>query len=73
MKPNMTLDDISNELLIDCASLVKANSIQGCKVSSLPSFVRIPTNLSRSNMYICSTEKYCVCRLYTVGKFKKDK
>jgi len=32
MKPNMTLDDISEELLLDCAALVKANSIIGCKV-----------------------------------------
>jgi NFACT protein RNA binding domain len=34
MKPNMTLDDISEDLLLDCASMVKANSIAGCKVSS---------------------------------------
>lgn len=33
MKPGMTLDDIPDDLLLDCASLVKANSIQGCKVS----------------------------------------
>jgi predicted ribosome quality control (RQC) complex YloA/Tae2 family protein len=33
MKPEMTLEDISEDLLLDCASLVKANSIQGCKVS----------------------------------------
>lgn len=32
MKPGMTLDDLPEELLLDCASLVKANSIQGCKV-----------------------------------------
>ena len=32
MKPGMTLDDISEELLVECCSLVKANSIQGCKV-----------------------------------------
>jgi hypothetical protein len=35
MKPGQTLDDISDDLLLDCASLVKANSIAGCKVSSL--------------------------------------
>ncbi len=35
MKPGMTLDDISEELLLECASLVKANSIQGCKVCCL--------------------------------------
>jgi predicted ribosome quality control (RQC) complex YloA/Tae2 family protein len=33
MKPDMTLDDISDDLLLDCASMVKANSIAGCKVS----------------------------------------
>lgn len=32
MKPDMTLDSIGEDLLLDCASLVKANSIQGCKV-----------------------------------------
>ena len=32
MKPGMTLDDIGEDLLLECASLVKANSIQGCKV-----------------------------------------
>jgi predicted ribosome quality control (RQC) complex YloA/Tae2 family protein len=32
MKPEQTLDDLDPEILLDCASLVKANSIQGCKV-----------------------------------------
>ena len=32
MKPDMNVDDISEDLLLDCASLVKANSIAGCKV-----------------------------------------
>ena len=31
MKPGMKLDDISEDLLLDCSALVKANSIQGCK------------------------------------------
>lgn len=35
MKPGMSLDDISDDLLTDCAALVKANSIQGCKLSSV--------------------------------------
>lgn len=35
MKPGMTLDDISEDLLLDCASLVKANSIQGCKKNNV--------------------------------------
>ena len=33
LKPDMTLDDIPDDCLIDCCSLVKANSIQGCKKS----------------------------------------
>ncbi len=35
LKPGMTLDDIPEEALLDCASLVKANSIQGCKQHSV--------------------------------------
>ena len=33
MKPGMVLDDITEDLLLQCSSLVKANSIAGCKVS----------------------------------------
>ena len=32
---HMKLDDISDALLLDCASLVKANSIEGCKKSTV--------------------------------------
>jgi hypothetical protein len=32
MDPGMTLEDLSPQLLLECASLVKANSIVGCKV-----------------------------------------
>lgn len=35
MKPGTTLDDLSEELLLDCAALVKANSIAGCKKNSV--------------------------------------
>ena len=35
MKPGMTLDDVSDDLLLECASLVKANSILGCKKNSV--------------------------------------
>jgi hypothetical protein len=35
LKPGMTLNDIPDDLLLDCASLVKANSIQGCKLKSV--------------------------------------
>jgi len=33
LKPGMTLDDISEDCIMDCCSLVKANSIAGCKKS----------------------------------------
>ena len=29
---SMTIDDLHDELILDCATLVKANSIAGCKV-----------------------------------------
>ncbi|EJK48885.1 hypothetical protein THAOC_32279 [Thalassiosira oceanica] len=35
LKPGQTLDDIPEEALIDCCSLCKANSIQGCKKSTV--------------------------------------
>lgn len=34
LKPGMTMDDIPKDCLTDCCSLVKANSIAGCKQSS---------------------------------------
>jgi hypothetical protein len=35
LKEGMALDDIPESILIDCAALVKANSIQGCKQSEV--------------------------------------
>lgn len=35
LHPGMTLDDIPPDLVLDCASLVKANSIAGCKLKSV--------------------------------------
>mmetsp|Transcript_630 Transcript_630/g.1089 ORF Transcript_630/g.1089 Transcript_630/m.1089 type:complete len:215 (+) Transcript_630:239-883(+) len=35
LKPGMTMDDIDEDCLLDCCSLVKANSIAGCKKSSV--------------------------------------
>ena len=49
MKPGMTLDDISEELLLDCSSLVKANSIQGCKKSSVYIVYTRWKNLKKTN------------------------
>ncbi|XP_066468098.1 coiled-coil domain-containing protein 25 isoform X1 [Tiliqua scincoides] len=43
-----TMDDIPKEVLIDCAHLVKANSIQGCKMNNV-SVVYTPwTNLKKT-------------------------
>ncbi|XP_030920881.1 coiled-coil domain-containing protein 25 [Geospiza fortis] len=38
-----SMDDIPKEVLSDCAHLVKANSIQGCKLSSVTVLVRSVT------------------------------
>lgn len=35
MKPGMALDDLPQEAILDCSTLVKANSIAGCKKSEV--------------------------------------
>lgn len=35
MKPGMTMDDVPKEAILDCATMVKANSIAGCKKSEV--------------------------------------
>ncbi|XP_071988623.1 coiled-coil domain-containing protein 25 [Engystomops pustulosus] len=35
LQKGQTIDDIPKEVLTDCAQLVKANSIQGCKMSNI--------------------------------------
>lgn len=35
LKPGMTMDDIPEQVLLDCATLVKANSISGCKMKEV--------------------------------------
>lgn len=35
LKPGQTLDDIPPDAVLDCSTLVKANSIKGCKMSSV--------------------------------------
>ncbi|KAL3803626.1 hypothetical protein ACHAW5_006388 [Stephanodiscus triporus] len=35
LRPGMTMDDIPEDCLVDCCSLVKANSIRGCKMASV--------------------------------------
>ena len=49
MKPGMTMDDISDDLLLDCSALVKANSIQGCKKSSVYVIYTRWKNLKKTN------------------------
>mmetsp|Transcript_17217 Transcript_17217/g.16672 ORF Transcript_17217/g.16672 Transcript_17217/m.16672 type:complete len:223 (-) Transcript_17217:177-845(-) len=49
MKPGMSLDDISEELINDCATLVKANSIVGCKKSSVYVVYTRWKNLKKTN------------------------
>ena len=45
----MNLDDIHEELLTDCTSLVKANSIQGCKLSNVYVVYTRWKNLKKTN------------------------
>mmetsp|Transcript_16348 Transcript_16348/g.24518 ORF Transcript_16348/g.24518 Transcript_16348/m.24518 type:complete len:215 (+) Transcript_16348:159-803(+) len=52
MKPGMTLDDISENLLLECSSLVKANSIQGCKKSSVYVVYTRWKNLKKTNSMV---------------------
>uniref|UniRef100_A0ACB8G9D2 Coiled-coil domain-containing protein 25 n=1 Tax=Sphaerodactylus townsendi TaxID=933632 RepID=A0ACB8G9D2_9SAUR len=43
-----TMDDIPKEVLIDCAHLVKANSIQGCKMNNVNVVYTPWTNLKKT-------------------------
>ncbi|XP_050804894.1 coiled-coil domain-containing protein 25 isoform X2 [Gopherus flavomarginatus] len=43
-----TVDDIPKEVLIDCAHLVKANSIQGCKMNNINVVYTPWTNLKKT-------------------------
>jgi len=50
MKPGMTLDDLTDtDLLTDCAALVKANSIQGCKKNNVYVVYTRWKNLKKTN------------------------
>lgn len=50
MKPGMTLEDLDGtDVLTDCAALVKANSIQGCKKSSVYVVYTRWKNLKKTN------------------------
>lgn len=49
LKPGMTLDDIPPDCLLDCCSLVKANSIVGCKQSFVYVVYTRWQNLKKTN------------------------
>lgn len=48
-KPGEKLDDITEDLLLDCSSLVKANSISGCKMNSVYVIYTRWKNLKKTN------------------------
>nr|ACH43880.1 putative RIKEN cDNA 2610528H13 [Taeniopygia guttata]ACH43881.1 putative RIKEN cDNA 2610528H13 [Taeniopygia guttata] len=48
LQPGQGMDDIPKEVLSDCAHLVKANSIQGCKLNSVTVVYTPWTNLRKS-------------------------
>lgn len=52
MKPGMSLDDIPEDLILDCASLVKANSIVGCKKNSVYVVYTRWKNLNKTNQMV---------------------
>lgn len=52
MKPGMTLDGVPDDVVLDCASLVKANSIQGCKRSSVPVVYTRWKNLKKTHSMV---------------------
>lgn len=52
MKPGMTLDDLSQDIKLECASLVKANSIAGCKLNSVYVVYTRWKNLKKTNQMV---------------------
>jgi vacuolar-type H+-ATPase subunit I/STV1 len=52
MKPGMTLDDLSEDIKLECASLVKANSIAGCKLNSVYVVYTRWKNLKKTNQMV---------------------
>uniref|UniRef100_G1NMV4 Coiled-coil domain-containing protein 25 n=1 Tax=Meleagris gallopavo TaxID=9103 RepID=G1NMV4_MELGA len=48
LSQGQTVDDIPKEVLIDCAHLVKANSIQGCKMNNVNVVYTPWTNLKKT-------------------------
>ncbi|NXX51246.1 CCD25 protein, partial [Tricholaema leucomelas] len=48
LSQGQTVDDIPKEVLIDCAQLVEANSIQGCKINNVKVVYTPWTNLKET-------------------------
>ena len=71
LKPGMNLDDITEELLTDCASLVKANSIQGCKLSKVYVVYTRWKNLKKTNEMVDGQVGFC--RPENVRRFSVEK
>ncbi|XP_022661029.1 coiled-coil domain-containing protein 25-like isoform X2 [Varroa jacobsoni] len=52
LKEGQTIDDIPPELIMDCAQLVKHNSIQGCKESSVDVVYTMWSNLKKTQAMV---------------------
>lgn len=52
LKPGMSMDDIPEDALLDCSSLVKANSIEGCKKNSVYVVYTRWKNLRKSSQMV---------------------
>ncbi|CAD5227494.1 unnamed protein product [Bursaphelenchus okinawaensis] len=48
LPPNMTIDTIPQDLITDCCQLVKANSIEGCKLNNIDIVYTMWTNLKKT-------------------------
>lgn len=48
LRKNETLDDVPQDVIIDCAQLVKANSIQGCKMNDIDVVYTMWENLKKT-------------------------
>jgi hypothetical protein len=82
MKPGMGMDDVNEDLLLQCSSLVKANSIAGCKVSRVGKDRHLMKLLQQASVSLENvlmklsllqyTESISLCYLYSMEKLEKD-
>jgi hypothetical protein len=81
MKPGMAMDDVNEDLLLQCSSLVKANSIAGCKVSrvgkgrhllKLLQQASVSLNVLTKLSLLQFTESISLCCVYSMEKLEKD-